>query len=388
MSTFREINASPLGVDSLYKWLDYWSDGDLEGLARRLRVAPAKQVIASIEAWPLVAPPLSVVPPGTLRPIVGDVVGHDRMLNAGMRLLLYTNEVVVNHSLLDVEHLTEVPKEDARSELADRVAALATIRPFVEDGSIQFTQRKDFAIGRHPSHILRFFDLMDRVPCDQWDPFEFNSKFEFTREEYTEILGSTVIAVERGKGTPLALTKNEELAFQAAFSGFSIDERPVGLRKLASLRLPDYLTDVRGLMALRSNSDVLAEFRTALAEAMAAVAIIPETDDAVREAEGIFADVLSSRLEDVRRESTQSILRKVAGPIGIKRLAFAGIGFLGGIGAATITGAAPIAPVMGAAGSVLTSGIDVAQEAVMAAKVRRDSRAVWEVVMSFRPEVQ
>lgn len=378
----------PDNVDVLYQWLDYWSDGDLEGLAHRLREAHSKHVIASIEAWPVVEPPLSAVPSGTLRPIVGDVVGHDRMLNAGMRLLLFTNEIVVGRSLLCVEDLLEMPPEEARAELADQVAALSIIRPLVQDGSIQFTQGKDYAIGRHPSRLLTFFDLMDRVPLDQWDPFEFDPEHEFTREQYSAILGSTVVAVERGKGTPLALTRNEELAFEAAFSGHSVDARPVGLKKLAALRLPDYSTDARGLVALRSNSAALAEFRSALADAMTAVSSIPETADAVREAEGIFSDVLSSRLDHVRRESTESIIQKTVGPIGVKRLAFASIGFLSGFAGATIAGVAPIAPAIGAAGSVAMSGIDVAQEAVRAAKARRESRAVWEVVTSFRSGVE
>jgi hypothetical protein len=387
VSDVDQVDPDPEPSD-LYRWLDYWSDGDLPGLAQRLRQAPVDQIRATLESWPLINPHLTAVPEGELRPIVEGLAGHSKMVAAGTRMLLYTRQIVVSRYLLRVDDLLKHSAiDDVRSELADQIDQLSAIRPLVEDGSIFFTDGKHQAIGRHPSRLFTHLDAMDRVPEDLWDPLEFGTPEPLSRRDFAGQLGAAVIAVERNMGNPVALTRNEELAFESAFGGGSIDARPVGLRKLAAISLPDFSGDTRALVALRANSDAFAEFRSKLASAMGSISEVPETADAAREAEAIFGDELSASMQNIKRESETSAVRALIAPMGVKRLTFAGIGFLAGAAAAAISGAAPLAPAFGAAGSVATSGIDIGQEAIKAAKARRDAKAVWDIVLAFRSGV-
>lgn len=367
---------------AVYAWLDSWADGTLLDLATRIGTAmPQTQLRALVEGWPVQAARLSELQPGRLRPAVSDTLGQPAMLDAGLRLLLYTNEVVIDHDILQPRWDERRRRLDSRV-IARDVSRLATLRPLVEDGSILFSDARDHWKGVHPSRRFAFLSAMRSVPADRWDPSE--EQWDIVGPEgLASAMAGSLVAAEQRRATPLALTKNEQLAFEAVLSGHLIDSRPTELRKLATLSVPSFSTDPGSLVALRSNSDSLHEFRQALTVALLAVAEVPDNDGAVSEATAIMADALSAQLENVRKDAEGSLFSGL-GRGALRRLTFSGIGTAATSAVTASLGMPVLGAVAGAVGTTVLNGAETVRELLSNMKSRRGARAIWDVVTEFR----
>jgi hypothetical protein len=371
---------------AVFDWLDTWSDGDLVEFAGRMRDAPQRQVRALIEDWPRERHVLDELAPGVLRPLINGLAGEQEMVAASTRLLLYTGQVVVRSELLDpyIFRLDD-PYFDSR-ELSSAIVQLAVLRPLVEDGSLLFTDGKHDAIGWHPSRFFSYQDALSSARDAAWDTDDPTFAAFGLGGLAREIAGS-VVTLERGQATPLALTRNEQLAYEAVFSGHSIDARISEMKKLAKLRLPDFGVDPSSLVELRATSDALFEFREALAVAMRAVAEIPDSGAAEQEAQGIIADVLVSRTQRLEAEAARWPQRLASGAT--RLLMFTGLGAAAGAGATVAFGSAAAGAlagaVSGAATEMTSGGLEEIRGAVRGMKDRQHSRAIWNVVTEFRP---
>lgn len=85
---------------AMFDWLDTWADGDLREFASWLEHAPQDHLRSMVEAWPSDIHELDPLTPGQLRPLVGRLSGSREMVRTGLRLLLYTDSVIIEDAVL------------------------------------------------------------------------------------------------------------------------------------------------------------------------------------------------------------------------------------------------------------------------------------------------
>lgn len=266
--------------------------------------------------------------------------------------------------------------------MAAVIGQLAALRPLVEDGSLLFTDHVDFWRGIHPSRQSGYRDAIRSVAQNLWDVGELS--VDDIEDQLIFGMAGTLVAVQQQKASPLALSRNEQLVLDAVLTGHMIDSRPTGLRKLVSLSVPDFSDNPRELIALRQSSDSLHEFRLALDDALTALADVPDTPDAATEAAAVVADVLAGRLQPVAREAERAPFATATRSFG-RQLSFAALGAATGAAVLGAAGMPAVGALAGAASTTVVNGADRIRGLLTDVKSRRDSKAVWEVVTSFRP---
>jgi hypothetical protein len=366
---------------AVYAWLDEWSDGDLSSLASRMRGAPQDQVRAMVESWPRAAHELDALDAGKLRPLVSDALGTDEMVRSGLRLLLYTEAIILDSDLLNPYTLRIDDPWFDPLELSAVLEQLAVLRPLVADGSLLFTDSRDFFRGVHPSRHFSYLDAVRSVGVDLWDQSEMIPGLG--PDQMIRSMAGSLAAVEQRKATPLALTKNEQLTYDAVIGGRTLDARPAELRKLARLSVPDFSADLTELVTLRQHSDSLQEFRNALDQAMAAVATVPDSVDGGQEASALMAEVLSGKLEAVIRDSNQSAISVPLRHV-VRTLGFTGVGATAEAVALGTVDQPISGALIGAASGVAMGVAEVLHDFAETIQHRRGARAIGEVITSFR----
>lgn len=377
-------------VTSVLDWLDEWSDGNIHVLADRMRYASRDQVVEMVEQWPIFTYELPRVEPGELRPLISLRRGEGHVLPAALRLLLYSEHVVIDSQLLHPHRAQgDWPNRSQHrwylaADLPEYLHTIANLRPLIEDGSLMFTDRRDQRAGFERDNLDSYFSATERIDEHLWDYNEFPAVRGLSGSTVlTPHLAPDLFTIIDGRATAVALSHNERLIFEAVLSSSSLDSRLAELSKLARLTVPDYQMNTQELVALRRRSQPLREFRSALRLALREVAATPETPAMVKAAQAIVADVLGTELEAVNQEARQSPLLSTLRSAS-RRLGLTGIG--AATGAATLGSMGmPLAGALaGAATGTAINVTDSAREYSQAIRHRQDSRAVSQVLMSFR----
>lgn len=364
---------------NIFAWLDGISDGDLVGFAGRMESAPDSQARTLIEQWPRDEFVLPEIGDGELRPVVNRLEGGHDMLNAALRLLLYSNSVVVEHFIAQPYYLSHHDTYLHASEFASRVRSLATIRPLVESGAIAFSDINLYKFFEtNPG--LEMLALLDAVPKDKWSSPNVNG---LGTKGLAYRMANGISAALDKLGNPVAMSKNEEVALTALFTGPILDGRISQANKLANLLVPEYRADPTALVELRRSSEALHNFRQALGASLELILRVPESKAGRREAGEIVVDDLERRLALVRAESNKSPALRAMRGAG-RRLAFTGFGAAGGVATLGALGMPLVGAVSGAVTGTAVNAGETIRDLLLARRERRMSRAIWEVVVSFR----
>ncbi|WP_431218544.1 hypothetical protein [Leifsonia xyli] len=251
------------------------------------------------------------------------------------------------------------------------------MKPLVLDGSIYFFSK---------SH-LRWSSVQDVTTRltesrrDAWKGTRLRKlKGEQRRAEIELVLNDIVgnIPPLRNRtGSPIALNTVEERAYQLALNGVQTSGgRAAALARLGQWGLPKFKSSPSSLVRLRG-SDLFQQWRLTLALALNAAGDVPDDRDGAKQARAILTGELEAASARVRKEANSSL---ALGGIKFGWKGFA-IGALtsapSGLMEADPVAGTALAGAMGAAGGLI-------EGYVTAAHLRAESRAVWDIVSSFR----
>lgn len=315
--------------------------------------------------------------PGAVRPVLASYPGVQRMSRAGLRLLLYVDEVALDAALLAPVAFTPLGQVEAEQP-ARGIRLLAHLRPLIEDGALQF-------IGGVRVPDPEHHRILEQSAQGLWDE---DSRLDlYGPAAMALLLQSGLGAYAEGSGTPLALTHNEQVALEAILDFDPIDGGPAEMAKLARVPVPDYSNNIGDLVSLRRNSDRLASFRSALADALSLIGTLPASDSQSARAAEILADSLQSRLSAVRKEADSSPLKSALRGAS-RRLGFTAIGAVAGASVASSLGLPFIGAAVGAASGTAINLAETGRDVRSAASTRREARAVWRLVAAFTPTAE
>ncbi len=193
------------------------------------------------------------------------------------------------------------------------------------------------------------------------------------------------LLIEEQKATPVARHRNEEVAFEALFSGHKVDGRTSHLSTLARLSVPDFSAGAGALVRLREQSDSFAIWREHLAAALCYVDEIPESPDAIARAQAVLSNELDHSLSAVQKDLTKSPALSAI-RAGVRRLAFAGVGSAVGAGFMSIAGEPVLGTAVGAASGLSANAIQTISEYLKERKAQRSTAAIWDLALSFRKD--
>ncbi|WP_416264393.1 hypothetical protein ACNANV_00505 [Curtobacterium flaccumfaciens pv. flaccumfaciens] len=382
-------------VTDVFDFLDLWLDGELnpDG-ARRAAEWPADHLLAFGRQWPdpdgaALEAELRILSPGELRPIVpltgGSISSRAQTL---LELLLYAPTVVVPADDLRASWSDERPlNETARSDLRQQLEWLAVLRPFVESGAVEFVRSHagdelaslfDGVGDERTNHRLR---LIDDMTISDWRAGGWNWPDKVTPDEIFGInravsllLGTSLVLAAEQKGQFTALDKVGEIAMNRAIGGRRVEDGRVSiLQRLGDFDLPRFAEQPDLLYRLRGD-DAFEEWRAALQSGLAVIGEIPDTPEGRKEAGGVLADVLQSKLFNVKKATTTSTV-VTAAVRGSRNLA------IGGIGAAI--GTALTQDPSGVVGAAASGVADIGWEYVDLIAKRRASYAVLDMTIAF-----
>lgn len=374
-------------VQAVYEYLESWAGEELSpAFAERMANAPMYQLLELRDGWPrvgwLLEQPSSIdaMPQGALRPVVPGWQGQKFMMDTATRLLLYVPSVVVEASVL-APKLWHPRHEVDRRVVHKVLNRLATLRPLILDGSIQFAGQ---VRGRIREGSFRDMEVLKGVPLQDWDHYSrgltTGGGWMLARR-----LAVSLLLVEEGKATPLALNRNEEIVFEALLSGHRVDGRISQLNTLARLSVPDFGADASALVRLRASGDAFAAWREHLVEALRFIEVVPESPAALAEARAVLSNELETRLALVRKDIDRSPALG-AMQAGVNRLGFSGIGTMTSAAGASLlaTGDLVASASIGLAGAMSANLAQGIIEYLKARRAQRESAAIWDVAMSFQ----
>ncbi|MGL5826781.1 MAG: hypothetical protein ACRCYU_18520 [Nocardioides sp.] len=364
----------------VYHWLDTMADGDLSSLARSLHTAPAEHSAHIISNWPDVAvgtkkhrrpgEQLSRLPRGQIRPVLAQA----SRLDAGLRLLLYVDNILLNSAVLVPFHPFRA-KQISPEQLAASIATLDAIRPLVDDGSISFIH------AAMPRGRDRDLDEYRRILLTAHYPSEGSRRETSDVRRLGAALYPGLRAGEKGWGTPLALNPTEDLAIRTVLTGPVLDGRIAAVTKLAQLSVPSFSADARTLVAIR-NVDAFSRWRTALDNSLSLIGEIPANESGPVTAAEIIGDEMAHRLADLQRVTRRSTVLSAVRSFG-RRLSFAGLGTGAGVGALNVLGRPLTGAAVGAASGAAVAGAETLREMRSAFAAQGEAKAVWSVIAAF-----
>lgn len=377
----------------MYNYIEEWWGEPLSpSLASTIAAAPWRHIKLFGEGWPDLSRlyrqgHLDKLPSGELRPVFGKRTIESEKAVA-TRLLLYVPSVAVDADMLNPLRPVVIgfQKGDQASRAAIRAGFLwlAATRPLVNEGSLLYTGKTR---GSHPSLAGGYIRALKESPAMQsWDTSDYADidPGQLTADVWE--LGGNIALAEEGAGTLLSLTRPEEATYHALLDGRRIeDARITKLTMFSRLSVPDFSGDVAKLVRLRQDSDAFQSVRDGLTRAMGAVKSLPDSDQSIKDAEDVLSYELQAALFTVAKEATASpaltTLRS-----GTRALGFTAVGSAVGAGVMAATGSPLTGAIAGLAGGVGTKASELVAAYVGGLKSRRSARAVWDVIMSFKPE--
>lgn len=375
-------------AEDVINYLKEWAGDDLTiEFADRMSAAPLPQLRKLIEEWPFDAPglggaaALSSIPVGTLRPAVSGWRGESQMVNAALRLLLYTPSVVIES---DVIHpFTELRDEidlgaKERAEVRDALRRLVRLHPLITDGSLKLSGRWR---ATHPSRLISYMSRLGEVPDEMWTQATPEEHFS-SHANLATLMAACILLVEENKATALAQTRNEEVALHALFSGHGLDNRTTALNTLSRLPTPDFGGTASELIRLRSDSDAFLQWRELLEDALRSVAQVPDSDAASHEASAILSDALRPGIERLEREVSRSPAA-TALRAGTKRLTYSAVTASTGAALGASLGQPILGTLLGATSGLSGNLTQSIGEYLASRRQVRSTKAVLDIAMSF-----
>jgi hypothetical protein len=298
-------------------------------------------------------------------------------------LLLYAHEIVLDKDFLfesvDPARVGSIYKEPNEQVFALEQAA--RIRPLVEDGSIRFASILVRALdAKEAATDDALVDYLMRVPEAveylRWLPFPsgLDTRIRaFIDISYFGVIAASNLAASQ-RAHMLARDRLEQFVVRSLFQGPVIDNRQLGLQKLASLKVPDLRGNISTLVALRRSDADFAEWRTRLGEALTYVGELGDGGSLDEAAEVVHAQ-LSDGLGQVNKAVKKSpALQALKG--GATGLALTGVSTAA---TAAMSGDVGKAAVVGSATKLADAGINY----VKALQARRKGRLILDVSMLF-----
>ena len=381
----------------------WWGESFDDKLIERILAAPKDHLRAFSESLEDLrggfVESLPEIPPGVLRPTLAPytVPFYSTNIEDALPLLLYAHEIVLDKDFLfdsvDPAQLDVIDEEplygesiDQRKRLSMDLRQAARIRPLVEDGSIKFASIVARARGVREATtddalVEYFMRVPEVVEFLRWLIFPSgleNRVRAFIDISFFGIVAACDLAAAR-RAQLLAGSQLEQIVIRSLLEGPVVDNRQVGLQKLASLKVPKMKGDISALVALRKSDADFAEWRTLLGEALTYVGELSDEASLEEAAEIVYAQ-LSDGLSQVNKAVKKSpALQALKG--GLSGL------MVSSISAATtgvMTGNPWTALASGAAAKVADAGVTY----VKALQARRKGRLILDVSMMFDPHEQ
>lgn len=361
---------------------EWWGSSLDDDLVTRIMNAPPSHVSRFTETVHL-TPHLSQIKRGQLRPAVhptrDEVQSADtiaRTASAGLRLLLYAHEIV-----LDVEDLPF----GLGWQLTDRVTQrqkltnLVRLRPLIDDRLITFTSLR--SQSRHPSRT----GWDDRFTTDPRYAEIAKSMLPPGEDDLENLDATLRFAVGKARASyglaqmnlahVLTRTVQDEHLAELLLGTRGIDRRLASLNVLAALPVPSMNGDVRDLVQVRRSDGAFAEWRQRLGSALDHVGQFRDDADATE-----AAAIVSQELEEglaalttaVRRSPALTALRR-----GSSGFAITSVSALTGF----VTGSAMSAV---AAGAVANTTAAAVLAYLNARRERSSQMLIHDLALSFR----
>ena len=385
----------------LYRHIEsWWGEPFDDKLIERMVAAPQDHLHAFSESLEDLrggfVESLPEVPPGIIRPTVAPytVPFYSTRIEDVLPLLLYAHEIVLDKDFLfdsvDPAQLELIVAEPSYGEPIDRykrflreLRQAARIRPLVEDGSIKFAsilaRARDVQEATTDDALVEYLmRVPEIVEFLRWLMFPSgleNRMRMFIDISFFGIVAACDLAATR-RAQMLAGGQLEQIVIRSLLEGPVVDNRQLGLQKLAALKVPKMKGDISALVTLRKSGADFAEWRTRLGEALAYVGELGDEASLDEAAEIVYAQ-LSDGLSHVNQAVKKSpALQALKG--GLSGL------MVSGISAATtgiMTGNPWTALASGTAAKVADSGVAY----VKALQARRKNRLILDVSMLFDP---
>lgn len=371
-------------VQAVFKHLEEWWSFDNLRPSDATTIAESDSAALQVlfEGWPNVIgevpgnslPALSQ--PSNLRPIFGDWVGDTRaQRETALRLLLYSPSVVVDSQLLEPFYLAKSINWEShfhRREIAESLEWLIAVRPLLDEGLVLFADKtpQSFELAGYIRDPLLVSSDTDWVgtELENMDP---EGRSSVLRGLGMAISGNIQAGLDH-RGTPVALNLRDETAYRLVYGGAVSPNRRVSqmsvLARFPALELsasPQLIAD------LRRNDESFQQVRAAMHRGFQDVDSIDVGPDGLRQAQGVIYAELHDTFEKVSRMATGGNFVKSYKPT-IKSL-----GFLALSGVAATVGLTSPA-------DVAIGSLAVPSEVSSAYRARRDTKAIWDVVLSFR----
>ena len=380
----------------LYRHVEsWWGEPFDDKLAERMVAAPKEHQFAFSASLDDLksgfVESLPEIPSGVLRPAVAPYSWpfYQSRIEESLALLLYAHEIVLDKDFLfesvdpaRVGSIYDEPKEQLFAlEQASR------IRPLVEDESIRFASILVRALdAREATTDEALVDYLMRVPEAveylRWLPFPsgLDTRIRaFIDISYFGVIAASNLAASQ-RAHMLARDRLEQFVVRSLFQGPVIDNRQLGLQKLASLKVPDLRGNISTLVALRRSDADFAEWRTRLGEALTYVGELGDGGSLDEAAEVVYAQ-LSDGLGQVNRAVKRSPALQAAKG-GLTALAIGGIT---GTTAEVVTNDPLVALSVGAAGGTTGMFLEAGRSYINALQERRKGRLILDVSMLFDP---
>jgi hypothetical protein len=375
--------------------LEAWWGADFDDeLIQRMAKAPKKHKNAFADSlMPFCLNPGLVsipdIPPGALRPVMPteEFLPRNIRRRDSLRLLLYAQEVLLDGRDLFGDFVIGVHDEDT---FEGSLRHLRKMRPFIEDGSIKFSNPMipdtDSAVlaelyrAIEQPHIAAIFDEMLTdlsVEFEDWPGFGQGSVLrDFVWLQYGGVATACHLAKEH-QANILARGKLQEMIIDALLQRPTADGRHVVLKKLAAMKVPTMTSDLDTLVALRKSDADFAEWRTRLGDAMAYVEELHEGAASLDEAAEVVFAQLSDGLSHVQKAVKKSpALQAVKG--GVTGLALTGVST---VATAMTSGDPAKAAFVGGATKLADAGLTY----VKALRARRKGHLILDVAILFNP---
>jgi hypothetical protein len=386
---------------TIYRDLETWWGEKLnDDLINRMSNAPLKHQQQFVEYFQKsLRKNLSTIPelqPKILRPMIGANAeqNFDERRLAGLRLLLYAHEIVVD--VLDYLNMV-TPKYGVEAEgdhsFVAVVKRLAQIRPLVEDGSIRFVNTTPMlgttsfdrllespAVSDHFNAVMAPLESFAKLRGLNW------SKKHLKVAIYTGYcmgIHAGCVLAEEHLAHALARSPLEDAIMRAYLQRPVTSKYHTVLQKLAALNVPTLTSNLDTLVRLRQSDPDFADWRTRLGEAISYVEDLREDEASLKEASDIVYGQLSDGLSQVEKAVKKSpVLQAVKG--GVTGLAITGISAATTAGAtALMSGNIGVGLAAGVAGGVAGKISDSGLAYVKALEARRQGRLILDVAMLF-----
>jgi hypothetical protein len=375
--------------------LEEWADaGGIRNLARRLEASPSSHRSVLLTQWSELQETLEKgihleeTPTGSLRPAILNTSWLqagldtpalnmdvrlsprppelDAVVSTAARLLLFVDQVVLPYSLVHGPLFER--------HVSAWVAALADLKPLIEDGSVLFTGPYEQGTPIAEAVYYRM-PTLGLVTSDA-----YNATYGMYCLE--DVMASTICCVEH-QASPLSANYLDERHWSGFWEVIKDDKRRTVVDSLARLSVPAASEIVGELVAIRQSSECFAELRDAIGDAMQMVGQAPlgESLDSWRSQ---FGDEMRHQLSKVEAEVRRSPLKDAASASSWT-LSFSGLGLGAAAGAAIGAGIGnpPTGAVTGAASVAVKEAATFGRTLVKAAGKHRKANALWSIATSF-----